>query len=97
MSFQTLGTLPKARMIQRELTDKDMAIRLIQGMSNRTTFEGIISRLQTIAAAVELSGMMVADGVMDEKAAIDWLVSLIKSYEPPTPREHPSPSQDGPS
>lgn len=83
--------------IEREITDKDMAIRFIQGMDNRVTIRTIIRRLQVIESSIEMAGKMIDDGVLDEKTAVDWLVAHLKSYESASAsREYPSPSQDGP-
>lgn len=67
--------------ITRELTDKEMAIRFIQGMDKRVTIKTIIRRLQTIEASIEMAGKMISDGVLDEKTATDWILAHLKSYE----------------
>jgi hypothetical protein len=70
-------------MIARELTDKEMAVNLISRMDNRVSLPTIIERLRTVSSAVELAGMIVRDGIVDEFQAVEWLTKLINSYEKP--------------
>lgn len=86
--------------IQRELNDKEMALRIIQAMDNRVGLATIIKRLQAIDSMINSIAELVRGGVIDEERAVAWLLSVVKSYvnlyEPATPGEQPSASQDGP-
>lgn len=67
--------------ITHELTDQQMAVIFIQGMDRRVSIRTIIRRLQTIEATIEMAGKMIADGMLDEQTACQWIYAHLKIYE----------------
>jgi hypothetical protein len=71
-------------VIEHELNDKEMAIRLIGWMDNRVTLGTIVRRLGYLEAAIETAGMMVREKILTQEQASDWLIRYVRCYDPTT-------------
>jgi hypothetical protein len=81
-------------VIERELNDKEMAIRLIGWMDNRVTLGTIVRRLKCLEAAIEMAGMMVGEKLLTQEQASDWLLRYVRSYDPTTRTNIPAPASE---
>lgn len=66
--------------IQRELTDQQMALRLIERMDKRCTLHTIIVRLEHVESAIQMAGLMVNDHLITEDQAIEWIVKTLEAW-----------------
>lgn len=63
--------------------DKEIALHLINRMSERTSLSTIIRRLQAIESSKAMMCNLIADQLINEKEGVLWLIEFIESQVKP--------------